>query len=269
MPRQTRNSMFGRGSLPSQNGTNHPSAQIEMLSIVFPRKSSVVARSQAERIDEEPEDNVCHICMQEYHTGPEPETAVTLLCGHRFGISCLHQWTQVPERNHPCPFCNRHFYPDVVPAAREERQPAQAPPPPPYSLERILRAPELLQQRPGEALVILQAFACEGRQGDNDLFVIMDAEGNRIIMAPTFALAALRRTGHHDMAARVERKLGLNPTGYSHFAGFIGSWGKAILLYLLDTAELYLLPWMFLHSNPYIHALAICLGCLIVLSWVV
>jgi len=71
------------------------------------------------------------------------------------------------------------------------------------------------------------------------------------------------------MIWQLELKGSLDPTGYSHFAGFIGSWGKAILLYLLDTAELYLLPWMFLHSNPYIHALAICLGCLIVLSWVV
>lgn len=134
MPRQTRNSLFGRGNPSPQPTTSSSSIPENFPPTVPPAVPSVLSspfrvpeippfrpRTQAGNPDEEPEENVCLICKEEYHTGAEPETVVTLLCGHRFGISCAHSWFQIPERNHACPLCNRQFYPDAVAATREGR----------------------------------------------------------------------------------------------------------------------------------------------------
>lgn len=126
MPRQTRNSLTGRGNPAPEPTTSLVLARTEFPATVTSPVSSVHSTTQVGATDEAPGDNVCHICTEEYNTGPEPEAPVTLACGHRFGLGCLHRWTQVPERNHACPLCNRHLYPAAV---RQRQLLAHAPSP--------------------------------------------------------------------------------------------------------------------------------------------
>ena len=46
------------------------------------------------------EDTDCPICHESYDTGENPETPVTLKCGHKFGSLCAAEWLHVKDRTH-------------------------------------------------------------------------------------------------------------------------------------------------------------------------
>lgn len=237
MPRQTRNSLLGRDS-PAPEPTTTVSSLVP----------SVHSSTQAVATDEAPEDNICHICKEEFHTGPEPEAPVTLPCGHRFGLSCLHQWTQVPERNHACPLCNRHLYP----AAVRQRQLLAHAPPPQRSIEELL-------QNAGEVLIVRNPVADEALPGNNDVFVVTNQDGNSAIMTRAWFVGEVRRLGLHELAARIDNTIRSGRILRSPFGRSVESWGYAILAWLVDALDLYAWRRAFTRGSLRFDVLTLCL----------
>jgi len=239
MPRQTRNSLLGRGD---QSATSLSSDFSPKVSHPVP---SVQSTAEAEEI--EPEDNVCHICKEEYHTGPEPEAPVTLPCGHRFGLACLHQWTQVPERNHACPLCNRHLYPDAV---RQRQQLAHAPLP-----QRSID--EILQDVAG-VLMIRNRLASEAWPGDNDYVIIAAGDGDSAIMTRTWLVGELRRLGRHDEADNIDNRLRSGPSWQNPFLERVGRLCCVGIPCLLDALDMYLWWRVYFRPSRYVMLLSVC-----------
>lgn len=67
-------------------------------------KSAVISKLPTERRKATAsEDDVCHVCMEQYKAG---KRVAQLPCSHRFCRSCIKPWL---SKHHTCPVCRYEF----------------------------------------------------------------------------------------------------------------------------------------------------------------
>lgn len=88
-----------------------------------------------ERFVEQPLDDECVICLDDFEEGMRIRQ---LPCGHVFHSTCIARW--LIERSATCPLCKADFYEEVV--ADDEEEEAESPAratPPPTTVTRLVR----------------------------------------------------------------------------------------------------------------------------------
>ena len=106
MPRQTRNSLYGRRTADSsqiESRRSSPSAPS-----TSPARDN--ALTAAVQVEIEQAERTCSVCMQEYGTGDDSENRVKLSCGHGIGLACANRWLMVPGRRNSCPSCKKRLF---------------------------------------------------------------------------------------------------------------------------------------------------------------